>query len=250
MPPSPSPPWRLGIGANTTIFSVVNAILLRPLPFKDADRIVEIVRNIPGDRVEKWRSERTSNMNLEEFQWWRMRTTTLSHLGCSHACLRDAHEGRTKPSACLEHRCHRALFPLLGVQPDPRTGVRAQRRGARLGQSRDPRLPRVGTPTFRSRSGDRVGRPVTLDRTAYTVVGVMPREVWPSEHLGLPGLCSGPPLALTAERTGRILRTSRHCAAEGWSLGRRRRRRRGTQSREELRGDPPADPRKPRRPGG
>lgn len=59
----------IGIGATTAIYSVVDTVLLRPLPFADSDRIVAITeperpRNLPG-------------VNLQEFFEWKSRTTTL-----------------------------------------------------------------------------------------------------------------------------------------------------------------------------
>src|SRR5947209_2505134 len=71
----------LGVGANSAIFSVVHAVLLRPLPYQHADRLVRIVENVPAERSITGRPERVSSMFLDEFQDWRTRTTRLSHMG-------------------------------------------------------------------------------------------------------------------------------------------------------------------------
>lgn len=68
----------LGIGATTAIFSVIDTILLRPLPFRDADRLVSVVQNMPPFRAGA--SSYTRGFTWPELLEWRARTTTLTDL--------------------------------------------------------------------------------------------------------------------------------------------------------------------------
>ncbi len=67
----------LGIGAATAVFSVVNAVLLRPLPYPDSDRLIRIVERLPARSANTPLGRRTG-MTWTEFSDWRARTTTLS----------------------------------------------------------------------------------------------------------------------------------------------------------------------------
>lgn len=69
----------LGIGATTAVFSVVNAILLQPLPYKDADQLVRLVENRPAPTAGA-APIRAFSLPRQELADWRRQTTTLSEM--------------------------------------------------------------------------------------------------------------------------------------------------------------------------
>src|SRR5258708_4586966 len=70
----------IGIGANTAIFSFINALLLKPLPFPDLDRVVAVWDKIPSRGVERnevtvadyldWRAQNRTFEQLGIYRWW------------------------------------------------------------------------------------------------------------------------------------------------------------------------------------
>ncbi len=94
----------LGIGANTAIFSVVNAVLLRPLPYHDPDRLVTILLNYDGPvapgNVADWRTQNHVFEDIGSAESW---SANLSSSGQAESV--DAL--RVSPN----------LFPMLGVPP-------------------------------------------------------------------------------------------------------------------------------------
>ena len=75
----------LGVGAATAIFSVVDTILLRPLPFRDAERLVAIVQHMPPHRPggQRW----SRGFTRQQFEQWRTGTRTLSTLAATTSSI-------------------------------------------------------------------------------------------------------------------------------------------------------------------
>ena len=71
----------LGVGATTAVFSVVNSVLLQPLPYRSSDRLVRLIENVPARESATGRPERVASMATDEFTEWRERMRTLSHMG-------------------------------------------------------------------------------------------------------------------------------------------------------------------------
>jgi predicted permease len=156
----------LGIGLSTTIFSAVNGILLRALPYQDADRLVAVyTKNVP-------RVITGSNIGWLEYEQWRDQNKTLTGLGLwtwtSVAFSGDADAERIDGAEVVTD-----LFPLLGVSP-----VLGRNFTAEEGIEGKDQVVLLGYDLWQRRfGGDRgiVNRPVTIDGKPYIVIGVMPQ---------------------------------------------------------------------------
>jgi putative ABC transport system permease protein len=168
----------LGIGANTAIFSVVNAVLLRPLPFAHADRLVRVVMTIPAQVTGS--TERRDPVRLTPMELDQLRTAarTLSMAGMADSTIlnlrgRDPRlQGAVLSAAFFQSLRARPLLGRVLTAGDEAAG----------GQP----VILLSYDTWRRHFGEDpqiVGRTVTIDpvlgpraSTGYTVVGVMPED--------------------------------------------------------------------------
>ena len=166
----------LGIGATTAIFSVVNAVLLQPLPYPNSDRLVRIVENVPSPGNGR-PAIRTTWMRHEDFETWRTNATMLSHVAASSAVDRTL---RTADGAARLNgaQVSPALFAMLGLAPILGRGLLPDE------QRPDAGVVVLNEATWRrhfAADPDIVGSTLFLDGSAHVVVGVMPSEFGPEE---------------------------------------------------------------------
>jgi predicted permease len=153
----------LGIGATTAIFSIVEGVLLRPLPFKDADRLVLVgdhLGNNPGISV-----------TARQIATYSSATEAFSSIG---GFITTGYElsGDAEPEEVFAARVTASTFPTLGVATLMGRVFSAREEEAHaplavlsygLWSNRFHRDPHV------------LGRTIELDRKTYTIIGVMPR---------------------------------------------------------------------------
>src|SRR5829696_7810376 len=156
----------LGIGANTAIFSVVNAVLLRPLPYADPERLVMV-----WGRYADFGRTSTS---LPDFVDWKAGATSFVQMAARHNAVFNL-TGDGEPEQLTADRVTANFFPTLGVRPQ-------------LGRAFLPEEEKVGGDDDvvvlshglwqRRFGGDPriVGREVTLSGRPFTVIGVAPRD--------------------------------------------------------------------------
>ncbi len=156
----------LGIGANTTIFSIVNAILLRPLPFEEPEGIV----SFRGTQVKNDVDE--AGLSWLDFRDLREQAEAFSAIGAVAGRSLTLSGGDEEPERVLGGAVSAGMFPLLGVQPAIGRNFREDedRPGA-------PGVVLLSDALWRRRyDGDPsiVGRPILVNAAAHTVAGVMP----------------------------------------------------------------------------
>jgi predicted permease len=157
----------LGIGANTAIFSVFNALVLRPLPIHDPDRMMLITVSNPA------RGFRGSSFSLASYEALRDRNRSFS--GIAGFCF-DAFtlSGGAEPEQLAAARVSPNFFEVLGTPPLIGRGFRPAE-----GDAGAPPVALISSALWQRRfAGDRsiLGRTISLDQDVYTIIGVMPAD--------------------------------------------------------------------------
>jgi predicted permease len=161
----------LGIGASSTVFNVVNALLLRPLPFADATRLAWLANG----REDGGASERT--MQVSHFLDLRDRNKSFEDLAAYYAFFEAGNSkltGEGEPERLTSVPVSQNFFPLLGVAPQMGRGFTAEESIARWGR---PKVALLSDALWRRRfNADPgiLGRRLTVNEQPVTIVGVLP----------------------------------------------------------------------------
>jgi putative ABC transport system permease protein len=159
----------LGIGANTAVFSIVNSVLLRSVPIKDADRIVVLWEN---QLEQGWKREgplginyldwREQNRSFEELTVFEHGSATLTGLG--------------EPEQVPGMRATPNFFAFIGAQPVQGRGFSAEE-----GKAEGHNVLVISHGFWQRHFGSDahvLGRTLTVDGLLYTVIGILPTTFW------------------------------------------------------------------------
>jgi len=153
----------LGIGANTAVFSVIDAVMLRPLPYYQPERLIEaksVSSHDPGP----------SSISYPDFFDWRAQNHTLEHLISYHDTAFTL-TGMERPVRVEAQVVSWDLLPALGIQPELGRGFVADEE--KVGT----RVAVISHALWASQfASDKsvIGRAIRLSGDLYTVIGVMP----------------------------------------------------------------------------
>ncbi|HUH62346.1 MAG TPA: ABC transporter permease [Terracidiphilus sp.] len=155
----------LGIGANTAVFSVIEAVLLKPLPYRNADRLVLLTD--PQDPQD-------GGILYRDFQAWKRDSRSVEEISAFYrnsGWSRVTLTGSEEPVSIQAAFVSADLFSLLGIAPElGRTFTEEE-------ESRHERVAVLSYGLWQSHFGgspDAIGQTIQLDGVASRVIGVMP----------------------------------------------------------------------------
>src|SRR5437867_2326602 len=167
----------LGIGANTAIFSIVNAVLLRPLPYMQPNQLVDL--NLKAEQSDQ------AFVPYPTFLYWQRESHTLSAMG---AWTHDTFNltGTGMATRLGGRRVSANFFSLFGVRPILRRNFNPE--DDRLGAAA---VVLVNDGFWRDRLGaspSAIGKTLTLDGGHYTIIGVIPStfQFWSAAEIYVP----------------------------------------------------------------
>jgi len=159
----------LGIGANTAIFSIVNAVLLRPLPFEEPDRLVRIF-HVPPQAT--FPGQATFSMSPANFYDWQRSARLFDAMAIYRfRQFTLAATGGGNPQTLLAGAVGNGFFEIVRTPPQLGRVFRPEE------DVPGNHVVIISNGFWKTRLGaapDAVGRTISLDGEAYTVVGVMP----------------------------------------------------------------------------
>ncbi len=181
----------LGIGANTAIFTVIRAVLLKPLEYRDPDQLVRLSVDHP------YQNFQDVGFTLLRFEQMRANARSFKALGCFFIATEDITlSGKSGPQALKGARVSADFLHVLGVSP-------LLGRSFLAGEDRPggPLVAMISASLWQHRFGadaHLAGKTVTLNSLAYTTIGVLPSgfefpsngiDVWltrPAEFSAIP----------------------------------------------------------------
>ena len=154
----------LGIGVNAAIFSVVDSVLWRPLPYSQPERLAILTRELPDGSsffsmpVDVWREWREQGRLFERVEAHVQQTLVMT--------------GGPEPEEMLVSRLSPGMLPLLGMQPT--LGRAFVPEDAETGNDRVLLLSHALWRSHFGGAADVVGKTITLNEQPWTIIGVMP----------------------------------------------------------------------------
>ncbi len=197
----------LGIASTTAIFSVVDEVLLHPLPYPDSGRIVSVFQKLRSNGA-------YASASPANYLDWVAQNHSFSYMAASRGFQGNL-SGGERPERIRFVVVSANFFPLFGVRPVLGRGLLAE--DEKAGSDHEVVL---SYGLWKSRFGsDRglVGHNITLNGEGYTVVGVMPANFAPDDYgqLWMPSSWDVPPYPLSPTKDPRSLRDSNYF--EAWA---------------------------------